>query len=514
MAQAAQKIKFTDEQLNTAKETLGEFLAFCETKLKISDFQGRIVPFIPNRPQRRFVEAILRQWKETGMIRVIIAKARKMGFSTVITAFIFWIVVTTANKHGIAGTHHEDTNEVLVGMFNTFFKHYPDKLKPTVGTDNASGMSFSRINSSYKVQAASNVEKVGRGPTAQMLHVSEIAHINNAGGLAASLFSVVGNNVPDSMIFLESTANGTGNYHHDLFQKARRKEPGCKYIAFFAAWYEDNRYQEDVPAGFVLTDEEQEEKLRYDLTDRQMVWRRSMLSTMHGTEKQALAQFRQEYPSNEEEAFQYSKVDSFIEANLVIDALKRPQYESYGAIIAGFDPSFKGKDRDAFIYRQGSNMWGLELPDKFGEDEGARVRYLKEKLDGAIRIDKLFIDAGGGGYGLVSRLREDGYGDRVQWIEFGAGADNPLAYDKKRDEMFGDFVDLLTDKHAPLAIDIDDDLKSAFLQDLTATGYKHDHKGRPKMEGKESMKKRGIRSTDITDSCANVSKESACWFDE
>lgn len=504
MAQAARKkIGFTEDQKSAAREAFGDFLTFCEKKLKISDFQGKIVPFIPNRPQRRFLQAILRQWKDVGMIRVVIAKARKMGFSTVITAFIFWVLVTTAHKHALAGTHLESTNEVLVGIFNRFYREYPDKLKPTVGTNNASGMTFKNIDSSYQVQAASNVEKVGRGFTGQLLHVSEIAHIDNADQLPASLFSAVGSNVIDSMIFLESTANGTGNYHHDLYQKARRGDPGCEYIAFFAAWHEDERYQKDVPANFILSEEEENEKARYELTNRQMAWRRSMLSTMHGTEKQALAQFRQEYPSNEHEAFQYSKVDSFIEADNILDAMNRPQYGSYNqanvAIIAGYDPSHKGKDRDAFIYRQGANLWGLDCPTHFGEDFEARVAYLKTKLDAkAPYIDMLFIDAGAG-YQIASRLHTDGYGDRVRRIEFGGGADNTLKYQTKRDEMFGDFNDLLIDKHNPLSISVSPELKDVFLQDLTATGYKFDHKGRPKMESKEVMKSRGIKSTDLTD---------------
>jgi hypothetical protein len=501
MAQAAKKINFTDEQKDKARRAFADFEGFCEKYLYIQDFEGKIVPLKLNKPQRRFVKTILKQWKDVGFIRVVIAKARKMGFSTVITAFIFWRLVTKKNIAAIAGTHHEDTNEVLVDMFKLFFDNYPEKLKPTVDYSNASGMGFRNSNTYYKVRAASNAEKVGRGPTVQMIHVSEIAHIDNAGALPKSLFSAVGHNVPDSMIFLESTANGMGNYHHNLFTDAEKKAPGCKYIAFFAAWHEDDRYREKLPVDFIITQEELEEKKLYGLDDEQVCWRRSMLASFDGTDKQKLAQFRQEYPANSTEAFQFSAVDSFIESHYVIEAMNRAPTEQSAntAVVAAFDPSDKGKDRDAFILRHGSNIFGLETPH-FGDDFNARVRFLQDKLDNKVLdIDMLFIDYGAGSQ-IYSELKRRGYSKRVCMIEFGAGADNQAKAGLKRDEMFVDFVELLSDKHNPISIKLDEDQKAAYLKDLTATGYTIDSRNRPKMESKQHIKSRtkGM-STDLAD---------------
>lgn len=479
-------------------EICEKFTSYCADFLKIKDFEGRLVPFIHNEPQARFVRVVVTQWVMIGYIRVIIAKARKMGFSTLITAFEFWRLSTNKGINAIAGTHHQDTNSVLVDITHRFHNNLPEECKPTTKSLSATGIKYLHYDTEYWVCCASNAENVGRGPTAQMIHISEIAHIDNAGALCKSLLNAVGGFTKDSMIFLESTANGTDNYHCTLFTRAEKKKPGCEYIAFFAAWYEDERYVKDVPEGFALTEEEQNEKELYDLSDEQMSWRRSMLAQMDGTDEQCLAQFRQEYPGNPIEAFQYSKTDSFLDTDLVLSAMNRPQYRSSGAITAGYDPSFKGKDGDAFIYRQGANLWGLETP-VFGDNFGARVRYLKDKLDNTVcHIDMLFIDSGGGGYNIYSELRDAGYGSRCKYIEFGSAADNQVKYQYKRDEMFGDFRELLIDKNNPLAISVGDE-KDMFLQDLTATGYKKDHKDRPKMEGKETMKARGVNSTNPTD---------------
>jgi hypothetical protein len=510
---------FTDEQLEVAEEAFRDFTDFCKKYLVIEDIEGNHTPLIPNRPQRRFINTIMEQWRRTGRIRVIIAKARKMGFSTIITAFIFWRLYTQAcmtetgeltfgnigdkGIGAIAGTHHEDTNEVLVEMFKLFHNNLPEKMQPTVEFSNATGMGYTNLNAAYKVRAASNAQKVGRGPTVQMIHVSEIAHIDNAGELPKSLFSAVGE-VINSMIFLESTANGMDTFHYREYTKAEKKEPGCKYVAFFAAWWEDDRYIEEPPDDFILTDEELDEKRRYNLTDAQMCWRRSKLATMDGSEKQRLAQFKQEYPGNAVEAFQYSKTDSYFDVDDLLDAINREPRKEHPnvAIVAAFDPTAKGKDRDVFGMRCGSHIYGIEKKTDFGKDFHARLRYLQDKLDDkTLGIDMLFIDVGQG-YQLISELDRLGYNDdglRVEGVDFGTAADNDKKARLKRDEMFVDFNEALTDKIEHLSITIDEDIKAEYLKDLTATGYKRDDKKRPKMESKESIKKRTGFSTDFSD---------------
>jgi hypothetical protein len=514
MAQSAQKLEFTPEQLNEQEPDFYNFFSFCEGYLHIRDFVGNIVKLVPNRPQRRFIKAILKQWKEKGWIKVVIAKARKMGFTTIICAFIFWILYTNVTnrdtREAIAGTHEEASNPNLIKIMNLFYENLPDKLKLPLGKSNSEWIEYKQLNpkspkelmigATYNVKVASNVKKVGRSATAQMLHVSEIAHIDNASGLAASLLSVIGSNTKDSMIFLESTSNGMGNYHHEVFVDAISNKAGNKYLAFFAPWFEDERYIEELPEGFVLTPEEAEEKERYDLTDEQMCWRRSMMATFKGTPKQRLAEFRQEYPANWKESFAFSAVDSFLEPDNVIDAMNRPitAEGSHVPIIAAFDPSEKGRDRDCFGLRHGSNVFGIETPH-FGENFESRVSYLKEKLDDPIlKIDMLFVDFGGGGNQIVSRLHTDNY-DNVRYIQFGVLADKQSKAHLKCDEMAVSVQEALLDKHDPLSIKVTDEQRDDVLQDLTAMGYDLDKNGQPKLESKKQLKSRGVRSTDIFD---------------
>lgn len=65
-------------------------LLFIQTFLKIKTKEGHITKLILNPPQRRLYEAIKKQWEEGRPVRIIILKARQMGFST-LTEAILWL---------------------------------------------------------------------------------------------------------------------------------------------------------------------------------------------------------------------------------------------------------------------------------------------------------------------------------------------------------------------------------------------------------------------------------------
>src|SRR3546814_10523710 len=74
----------------TRKRLLEDFEFYAPRALKIRTKDAKIVPFRLNRAQRRLLDAVIRQWQETGRIRVVILKARQLGFSTVVGAFLYW----------------------------------------------------------------------------------------------------------------------------------------------------------------------------------------------------------------------------------------------------------------------------------------------------------------------------------------------------------------------------------------------------------------------------------------
>lgn len=105
----------------------------------------------------------------------------------------------------------------------------------------------------------------------------------------------------------------------------------------------------------------------------------------------------------------------------------------------------------------------------------------------------IFVDEGGVGAGVVDILRDDGYPARG--IQFGGSADDPEAYDRKRDEMWGRTKEWLM---AGGTIPNDQALK----EDLTSPEYDYKPGGQLKLESKKDMKKRGLSSPDRGDALA------------
>ncbi len=462
------------------------FLA--EKALKIRTKEGSLAPFRFNAAQQYLHGRVEKQLEDTGKVRAIIVKGRQQGCSTYVGGRYYGKTIHRTGFRTFILAHETDATSNLFEMVQRFHEHNLDKLKPYTAKSNAKELVFSKLDSGYRVSTA-GTRGTGRSGTTQLFHGSEVAFWPHAKEHAAGIGQTVPN-APDTEIFLESTGNGMGNYFHRQWVKAVAGQ--SEYIYVFIPWFWQTEYQLPVPENFRLSPEDQEYRELYNLSLEQMAWRASKIADL---EDQAL--FKQEYPATADEAFQVTGVDSFIKPESVLKARKQPETKPFGAVIAGFDPSRDGEDRDSLIYRQGLNAFGLQYKN---------FKTFPEKLafcETVLRshspyVDRLNIDYGGGGYELYGMLVEKGLGDRVRVVNFGGKPSRPEVYYNKRAEMYGELRAWLTDPDTMASIPDDDALQA----DLTAAGYEYDSLTRYKLESKKEIKKRGLASPDGGDALA------------
>jgi hypothetical protein len=110
--------------------------------------------------------------------------------------------------------------------------------------------------------------------------------------------------------------------------------------------------------------------------------------------------------------------------------------------------------------------------------------------------DKVFVDVGGLGAGVVDRLNELGYKHLVVPVNSGRKPLDANRYTNKRTEMWGEMKQWLLDE--PSQIPDSDTLHA----DLCGVKYRYDSNTRLTLEKKEDMKKRGVRSSDEADALA------------
>lgn len=301
---------------------------YIENFLVIRDKQAKKVPFILNHAQNIVMEKI--KWCEENnkLKRFIVLKARQMGLSTLFEGLIFHDTANNPFKNSLIVAHEEPASQNLFNMSKLYYEELPDVIRPMKKYSNGKILAFeSPENDEDKKQqnpglrskitiATAGAGEVGRSSTIHNLHASEVAFFPDAKTTMLGLLQ----SIPDEMntlVVLESTANGVGDYFHDLWQKATRGEN--EFIPIFLPWFIDPGYTRPFKSSAereqfkseietVTTDMngnkvytyEYELMKKHDLTLEQLNWRRyTIANKCQGDE----FLFMQEYPSTPEEAF-------------------------------------------------------------------------------------------------------------------------------------------------------------------------------------------------------------------
>ena len=279
---------------------------YIENFLKIKTKDSRIVPFRLNSAQIRLYRLITKLKQEGKPVRIIILKARQMGFSTLTEGMIYHSTATKKNVNSLIITHKDEATTNLFNMSKLFHDHNP--VRPMMKNSNAKELIFDNpsrneadrkkrpgLNSKIKCTTAGG-KGVGRSDTLANIHASELAFwpgdiLDTLTGLLQAVPSM-----PGTMIIIESTANGF-NFFKKLWDDA---VAGLNdFIPFFAAWHEMDEYRMPYH-GETLTEEEKELKKTFHLTDEQIMWRRWSIKNNCGGD---IDKFHQEYPATPEEAF-------------------------------------------------------------------------------------------------------------------------------------------------------------------------------------------------------------------
>ncbi|MBR5843336.1 MAG: hypothetical protein IKY75_02005 [Bacteroidaceae bacterium] len=282
--------------------------------VKIKDKQGQDnIPFILNRPQRRYIAMLEAQRTSNKPIRLIMLKARQWGGSTITQVYMAWIqLVHCRNWNSIICAHLKDAAANIKGMYTKLLDNYPAWLLNS--TEQPHFQPFERTsNTSYIAQrgckitiCSSESPEAVRGNDAAMAHLSEAAFWSDTPAhtpesLIRSIYGSIAL-LPNSMVVIESTANGTGGYFHREYTRACRGESDKECI--FVPWYEIEMYAIpiDNPAEFASSLDRYEQWLwSKGATLEAIAWYRAKRR-----EYSRHADMMAEYPSDENEAFAYS----------------------------------------------------------------------------------------------------------------------------------------------------------------------------------------------------------------
>jgi len=283
--------------------------------VKSDDGDGSVVPFKPNRSQRRFIGSL---W-----YRNIILKARQLGFTTLVA--IRWLDHALFNpdqRCGIIAQDREAAEVIFRDKVKLAYERLPDALKEAMplARDSASELLFAHNNSSIRVATSM------RSGTIHRLHVSEYGKI--CAKFKDKAKEIMTGSLPavplDGITIIESTAEGQEGDFFDKTQKSMAKhEQGSDLNArdfrfHFYPWWQESAYRMPT-ASVIITDKDKEYfaeiegLMKCTLDAAQRNW---YVATREADFSGDPEKMWQEYPSTPQEAFKVSTEGTYYAVQL------------------------------------------------------------------------------------------------------------------------------------------------------------------------------------------------------
>ncbi len=307
-----------EREAETAAVQEPDWLDWLDKNLVIIDMEGELVSLRLNANQMRLFATIERQRKAGKPVRIIILKGRKSGMSTGVAARYFTEVSNRRNRGAFVCAHDADSSDILFRMVKIFDENLPDEEKKDHEYSSKKEIVWKQPHySSYRVQTAGKLE-LKRGDTLFYVHVSELAFYPDPARTLTALFNAMAK-TKDTMIVIESTANGVGGEFYERWGRAVARlvhDPNDidGFMPIFISWLDDPQNRMKPSANYDWTNVDPElaedegmlaemcDELGYSDEERKaaLYFRRwKTTEDLNGD----LNRFRQEYPSTPEEAF-------------------------------------------------------------------------------------------------------------------------------------------------------------------------------------------------------------------
>ena len=354
-----------------------------------------LIKFQLNPQQLKFYLQIEDDWKHYRPIRYIVLKARQIGFSTLIAAVIFTMTIYSPYRESLVISDKDDHTKRIFEMYQRFYDHLPDEIKPTQSVGRKGNMLSTTNESTVSVETVS--DDLARGATLRAAHASEFAMWKKQQEAMASLNSAVPLS-PDAMLFIESTAKGM-NFYRDLFINAYSgKSSSLK--GWFEPWYRNDKYKmpyhgEELQRFGDYGDEVAllKEYESDGMTVEGLMWRRAQIDSM------GLEMFHQENPTYPDEAFLTTGYSIFnaMKVQKRIEEVHR-------------DVTYKKRGRFEYKMVTSADNRRMSVTDvKFVEDPGGDVTIYEDRFPGypyVIGVDPSSIH--GEDFNIAQVIRHDG----------------------------------------------------------------------------------------------------------
>lgn len=308
---------------------------------------GHLVPFNFNVAQR----IVLSYWSELEEAGLAIAcmslKARQLGISTITEMAVAHRVQFKPYINSIVGSSDPEKSKLMANMMEICWEEQPWWLVPEMTARRAGQLiEFGKQNSGVSIQHGTQFSGIARGTTTNTVHLSEICDYDRPEELIDASLMGAAHESPELFLVLESTAKGRHNWWHNTWLYSKETWPRTLLKPIFLPWFvgsdlyptKTEMKRNPIPEAWVpseLTQNHMERARLYVQADPMLKKHLSKDWTMpleqawwweckreEAIRKKELSQFLSEYPADDQEAFQSSRISAF-DAEIIIETRNR-----------------------------------------------------------------------------------------------------------------------------------------------------------------------------------------------
>ncbi len=210
MARRVTKRQVIDEIISCGKDPI----YFLNKYARIQHPTRGLIPFKTYKYQDDVVHAYLNHRQN------IVLKARQLGLSTITAGYIAWLILLHRDKNVLIVATKQETAKNMIRTIRTILRYTPKWLKDVapMSVDNRHSI---ELDNGSRVLAVATSSDVGRSYSPSFLVVDEAAHIPQFEEIWVGLGPAISEG---GAVALLSTPNGTGNFFHECYVKAKNKE--------------------------------------------------------------------------------------------------------------------------------------------------------------------------------------------------------------------------------------------------------------------------------------------------
>jgi len=192
--------------MNNTIEQLADPAFYLSNFCKIKTKAGGLEPFIL-KPAQLDLFNYLNKFN-----RIIIMKARQIGFSTAVTGYFYHRTISNGGITSAIVGYNNDLTAELLDKIKTFYRTTPDALRPTIHYNSKFEISFPKVDS--KILVLPSTENVGRGYTIHNILCTEVPFWEKA---EEKMMTIEASVPIDGKIVIESSPGAVGDLFHRMW---------------------------------------------------------------------------------------------------------------------------------------------------------------------------------------------------------------------------------------------------------------------------------------------------------